>query len=143
MSGTWNLLRTGVVIADLASTDTAIEALQVLPATPPTFASPQRMTPGTSELVNEIAVMFLAYDNAGAIVSSTATLQVIEEVPPPGSETSSAGVKRYCGRAPVTSHPTGRIMTFDARYLHRFTVRVSSFVGVGATTINVFWRPYR
>lgn len=141
MSATWKILRDGVVVADLAATDTNIEATQVLPASPPTFVSPGRVAQHTSELVNEIAVMVLAYDINGAIVSTTMTLQVIEESPPPTDGTTSEGNKLYVGRAPVTSHPTGRIHTFDARYVHRFTVRLSS-VGAGVT-LKVFWRPLR
>ena len=36
----------------------------------------------------------------------------------------------------------GRLLDFDARYSHKFNVRVSSFVGVGATTLRILWRPF-
>ena len=141
MSATWKILRENVVVADLATTDTNIEALQVLPVSPPAFASPGKVAEHTSDLVNEIAVMVLAYDGVLAIVSTTVTLQVIEESPPPQDGTTSEGAKLYIGRAPVTLHPTGRIHVFDARYVHRFTVRLSA--AAAGTTLKVFWRPLR
>lgn len=140
MSTLWNDLRGPLVIADLATTDTDVEGLQVAPAGM-VFAVPSVWRGSSSEMVTKIAVMFLAY-NGAAIVKSTATLQVIEKAQDPTIDPAAAPGTLYAGHAPVSSHPSGRLLTFDARYASKFTVRVSSFVGVGATTLRVLWRPF-
>lgn len=141
MSTVWQELRTGIVVADLGTTDPDIEGLQTAPAAM-AFAVPSVWRGSSSEMVTKIAVMFLAYDVASAIVKSTATLQVIEKAQDPTLVPTAAPGIIYAGHAPVTSHPSGRLLTFDARYAHKFTVRVSSFVGAGATTLRVLWRPF-
>ena len=142
MSIFWDTLREDIVIADLATTDTDIEGLQVAPAAfDASFAVPAVWRGSSSEIVTRVAVMFLAY-NGAAIVKSTATLQVIERSQDPKVVATAATGTVYAGHAPVASHPSGRLLDFDARYSHKFNVRVSSFVGVGATTLRILWRPF-
>lgn len=142
MSTIWQDLRTGVVVADLATTDTDIEATQAVyvGAGAPVFAAPSIWRGGSSEIVTRIAVMVLAYDGGGAIVSGNCTIQLIEESPDPTVDPAAATGKIYAGRAPVTSHPFGRLKEFDARYLHRFTVRIPT--ASAGTTLRVLWRPF-
>jgi hypothetical protein len=139
MSTVWQELRTGIVVADLATTDTNIEALQVAPATL-AFASPAKWRGNSSEMVTKIAVMVLAYDGGGAIVAGNCTIQVIEEAQDPKVVTTTAPGKLYACFAPVTSHPYGRIYSFDSRYTQKFTVRLSS--ASAGTTLRVLWRPF-
>lgn len=142
MSTTWQDLRTGVVVKDLATTDTDIEATQAVYSGTgaPVFQSPSVWRGGSSEIITRIAVMVLAYNGGGAIVSGNCTIQLIEESPDPTVVPAAVTGRIYAGRAPVTSHPYGRVKEFDARYLHRFTVRLSS--ASAGTKLRVLWRPF-
>ncbi len=149
MSSGWQILRPTIIPGDLASTDTDIELTQVVAAPANkiamAFASPARVIRAGSEHVNVYGVMFLAYGDAdeSTYVAATATIQVIEEAPDPSQRPTASPRNIYAGRAPVTLHPQGRIHTFEARDLSRFSVRLSSFVGVGADHLRVFWKHVR
>lgn len=139
MSTLWTEFRTGVVVADLATTDTDIEATQVVAVGGPAFAIPETFRRHSSEMVTEIGIVVLAADGAGAPVAGTCTVQVIEESMDPTSVPTAQPGKIYIGRAPVALHPFGRMLAFDARYIHKFTVRLSA--ASAGTTLRVLWRP--
>jgi hypothetical protein len=149
MSSGWQILRPTIIPGDLAATDTDIELTQVI-ATPAdklamAFVSPTRVIRAGSEHVNVYGVMYLAYGDLAetTYIAATATIQVIEEAPDPSPRPTASPRNIYAGRAPVTLHPQGRMHTFEARDLSRFSLRISSFVGVGTDHIRVFWKHVR
>ena len=146
MSNTWSILRSNILVADLATTDTDVEGQQAA-NTGLTFVSPSRHLVNTSELVTEFGIMVLAYDEfETTVLAGTATIQVLEEAPDPTAQDDVSSTRKlYAGRAPVLLHPMGRIHTFPARYVHKFTVLISALAdaAMGAHHLRAFWRAIR
>ena len=136
MSSAWKVLRNDVLIADLATTDIDMEALQT-EAAGIVFAAPQIRITDSSETVKEF--VFVVYAYAGLTpYAGTLTAQIIEKSPHPDT-----GIYHYVGATPNVLLPTGRGFTLPGRYIHKFTVRMSSFVGVGPTHLRVLWKHLR
>ena len=138
MTTPWLPLRTDVVIADLATTDTDMEALQAAHADVE-FASPNMRIPDSGDSVTEFGFIVIAYDDAGVVKPGTVTAQVVERSP----KKNDNETMRYAGAAPEVGLPTGRMFTVPGRYFHEFTVRLSNVVAADATKLLVEYRALR
>jgi hypothetical protein len=135
MSSPWKLLRSDVVIADLATTDIDMEALQTEGAGIE-WKSPSDNRIPAKGVCEMWAFKVLAADDAGTATPGTLTAQLIDRSP-----NTSADSYHYSGSEPEVSLPTGRVFTVPGSTFHEFTVRCSSVVAAGATKLNVWYRP--
>ena len=134
----WKELRKDVVIADLATTDIAMESLQS-EGPGMTWKSPHENHIAGIGPCQEWAFKVYAYDDNGVNRPGTLTAQVIERSDVPGDSNTS----EYTGFAPVADLPTGRIFTVPGATFHEFTVRCSSVSAVSATKLRILYRPLR